>query len=72
MRSHEYVSATGAPPISPEILRRARVLARVSVSPAVAGVLAGFAFPVEGRDHNALLVDVMAERATLHREVSHG
>lgn len=54
--------APGAPSFTPTDLRVARVASRLAVSPALAALVAGLAFPAEPRDHVALLVSTTAHR----------
>ena len=54
--------ATGAPIPSPEALQAARIAARINVSSAVAGVMAGLAWGADRRDHGMLLIDVTSCR----------
>ena len=54
--------ATSAPTPSPEALQAARIASRINVSAAVAGVMAGFAWGADRRDHGTLLIDVTSCR----------
>ena len=62
MPTSQYSGATGAPPPSPETLQTARIAARINVSSAVAGVMAGLAWGADRRDHGMLLIDVTSCR----------
>ena len=62
MRTDQNFGATGAPSLSPEALQAARIAARINVSSAVAGVMAGLAWGADRRDHGMLLIDVTSCR----------
>ncbi len=60
MQTTSITGATASPAI--EALQAARIVSRVRVSAAVADVLARLAYGTERRDHDLLLVGVVAER----------
>ena len=65
MRSNSFRGAIDAPSVSPEFLQRSRISARVGVSESVADVLASFAYGADRRDHDALLVGIVADRTAV-------